>query len=187
MNAQSLWAARILEDGFERVREGVGHALLGMGPEHLLHRPGPKANPIGWLVWHLTRIEDDHFASLAAVLAGGRPPARGNHEIPPGQVWPAWEESFGLPYPEEATGSGHRPEEVEAFTVGDADLLRGYHEAVHARVVLLLRDLRLEDFGRIVDLRWTPHITAAVLLGSVLNDTTQHVGQAAYIRGLLRA
>ena len=127
------------------------------------------------------------FIFLKRECRGRKPPARGSHAVPPGQVWPSWEESFGLPYPEGATGSGHRPEEVEAFTVGDADLLRGYHEAVHARVVLLLRDLRLEDFGRIVDLRWTPHITAAVLLGSVLNDTTQHVGQAAYIRGLLRA
>jgi len=30
-------------------------------------------------------------------------------------------------------------------------------------------------------------VTAAVRIVSVLNDVTQHVGQAAYVRGLLEA
>jgi hypothetical protein len=30
-------------------------------------------------------------------------------------------------------------------------------------------------------------VTAAVRLVSLLNDATQHVGQAAYVRGLVRA
>ncbi|GAB4099268.1 mycothiol transferase [Sinomonas halotolerans] len=182
---QQEWAVRILEDGFERVREEVEHVLLGLTPAQLAHKPGPRANSVAWLVWHLTRIEDDHIASLAGVLAGAEPPAAGDHEVPPGQLWPEWTDRFGLPYPLGATGYGHRPEDVSAFHQPDPELLRGYHEAVHARVLRVIGGLGPEDWGRIVDRRWTPHVTAAVRLVSVLNDATQHVGQAAYVRGLI--
>ncbi|ASN52609.1 DinB family protein [Sinomonas sp. R1AF57] len=187
MSGEHQWAKDILEDGFERVRESVEHVLLGLSPEHLLHRPGPSANSIAWIVWHLTRVEDDHIASLIDVFNGAEPPARGTHEAPEGQVWPEWAERFGLPYPVTATGYGHRPEDVAAFSAGDADLLREYHEAVHARVLEVVRSLRPEDLGRVVDRRWTPQVTAAVRLVSILNDATQHVGQAAYVRGLVLA
>jgi hypothetical protein len=185
MSGEHQWAKDILADGFERVRESVEHVLLGLTSEHLLHRPGPRANSIAWLVWHLTRIEDDHIASLSHVLGGGESPERGSHEAPPGQLWPDWAERFGLPYPVAATGYGHRPEDVAAFSAADPALLRGYHEATHARVIEVVRGLSVEDLGRIVDRRWTPHVTAAVRLVSVLNDATQHVGQAAYVRGLI--
>jgi hypothetical protein len=32
---------------------------------------------------------------------------------------------------------------------------------------------------------WTPHVTLGVRLVSVLDDDMQHVGQAAYLRGIL--
>ncbi|HEU5108625.1 MAG TPA: DinB family protein, partial [Micromonosporaceae bacterium] len=37
-------------------------AVEGLGPADLRWTPGPAANPIGWLVWHLTRVQDDHVA-----------------------------------------------------------------------------------------------------------------------------
>ena len=38
---------------------------------------------------------------------------------------------------------------------------------------------------RVVDESWDPPVTLGVRLVSILNDDTQHVGQAAYVRGLL--
>jgi hypothetical protein len=38
---------------------------------------------------------------------------------------------------------------------------------------------------RIIDRRWDPPVTVGVRLTSVVNDTTQHIGQMAYIRGLI--
>lgn len=185
MSEDPNWATGILLDGFERVRESVEHALLGLSPEQLLHRPGAHANHIAWLVWHLTRVEDDHIAALAHVLEGNDPPASRTREVPPGQVWPGWRERFGLPYGEWATGYGQSSDEVGAFPSTAAENLLGYHEAVHARTVAVVRGLAESDLGRVVDLRWSPPVTAAVRLMSVLNDTTQHVGQAAYVRGLV--
>ncbi|MDQ4501893.1 DinB family protein [Sinomonas sp. ASV322] len=179
------WALRILEDGFGRVREGVEHALLGLSADQIAARPGPKANSIGWIVWHLSRIVDDHFAGLAAVLAGAEPPRGRGHTVPPGQLWPEWRPRLGTPYPEGSTGYGHSSDEVAAFPHVTAELLAGYHAAVHARSIEILRGLRVGDFETIVDYRWSPPVTAGVRLVSILNDATQHVGQAAYVRGLV--
>jgi hypothetical protein len=40
------------------------------------------------------------------------------------------------------------------------------------------------ELDRVVDTRWDPPVTAAVRLVSVIGDTMQHLGQAAYVRGL---
>ena len=37
----------------------------GLTPEQLAFRVDPEANSIAWLVWHLTRIQDDHLADAA--------------------------------------------------------------------------------------------------------------------------
>jgi len=54
-------------------------------------------------------------------------------------------------------------------TVRRLSIVGGMHEA---------------DYATIVDRRWTPPVTAATRLVSVINDVTQHVGQAAYVKGL---
>jgi hypothetical protein len=41
------------------------------------------------------------------------------------------------------------------------------------------------DLARVVDTRWEPPVTVSVRLVSVIADDLQHVGQAAYVRGIL--
>ncbi|MFB0833969.1 mycothiol transferase [Arthrobacter halodurans] len=175
----------VLIDGFERVREDLHAVLAGASPATVLHRPAAGANSIGWLAWHLTRIQDDHLAGLAAVLGGEEPPSDWGHERR-GQLWldAGWRERFALPYPDEDTGYGHGADDVARFGVGDPALLDGYHAAVHERTLEVLRSLDADGYRTVVDLRFGPPVTAAVRLVSVLNDTAQHVGQAAYVKGL---
>ena len=59
--------------------------------------------------------------------------------------------------------------------------------AVHEQTVAFVKGLTPEDLDRVVDERWDPPVTLGVRLVSVINDGSQHVGQAAYVRGLLRA
>jgi uncharacterized damage-inducible protein DinB len=56
---------------------------------------------------------------------------------------------------------------------------------VHARSAEFLRGLSDEDLDRVVDTNWDPPVTLGVRLVSVLSDDFQHLGQAAYLRGLL--
>jgi len=162
--------AELLTDAFERVRESVHAVLDGLGDDDLTHRPTADANPIGWLVWHLARVQDDHVADVAGTE----------------QVWTAdgFVDRFDLPYDTSAIGYGHSSEDVGAFRA-DAALLGEYYDAVHSRTLGYLAGLAPEDLDRVVDERWDPPVTLGARLVSVVNDDTQHVGQAAYVKGLL--
>lgn len=164
-------AADLLVDALGRVRETVHDTVAGLGRRELTYRVDPRANTICWLVWHLTRIEDDHVAGVAGSE----------------QVWltQGWADRFALPLEPHDHGYGHTDDQVASVDV-DADLLVGYHDAVHDRAVEYLRTLGDDDLPRIVDRRWDPPVTLAVRLVSVVNDCTQHVGQAAFIRGVVQ-
>ena len=165
--------ADLLIDGFGRIRENVTDTLDGLTPEQLSYRLDAEANPVSWLIWHLTRVQDDHVAGAFGVT----------------QVWSAdgWARRFGLPAETMAHGYGQTPEQVAAVAAAtaSADLLGEYHEAVHAQTVKLVSEVSDGDLDRIVDKRWTPPVTLGVRLVSVLDDDMQHVGQAAFVRGIL--
>lgn len=161
----------VLQDAFERVRDAVHPAVNGLTVDELVFRPDPESNSIAWLVWHLTRIQDDHVAGLT----GGE------------QVWIAdgWVDRFGLPLDPADTGYGHDPDAVAAVTA-DAHLLLGYFEDVHDRTLEFLATLADPDLARVVDTSWDPPVTVSIRLVSVIADDLQHVGQAAYIRGIVQ-
>jgi uncharacterized damage-inducible protein DinB len=163
--------ADLLAEALGRVRESVHQAVDGLNPDQLAYRLDEGANSIAWLVWHLTRIQDDHVAHVAGS----------------DQVWTSggWAERFGLPFEESATGYGHTTKDVAAVRVESPDLLTGYYDAVHERTLDYLSGLSEEDLDRVVDERWDPPVTLGVRLVSVVNDDTQHVGQAAFLRGVL--
>lgn len=170
----------MLADGFSRVRDDV-HALLsgdtraGVGPrdevthEQLVFRIDDSSNTIAWLLWHLTRIQDDHVADVART----------------DQLWTSdgWAVQFGLPFPDSATGYGQNAREVGQVNP-PAELLSGYFEAVHARTVAYLEGVSDDDLDRVVDERWDPPVTLGVRLLSVIGDGLQHTAQAAFVLGV---
>ena len=160
----------VLTDGFDRVRQIVAAAVDGLDEEALAFRTDADANSIGWLVLHLTRVQDDHVADVA----GGE------------QLWVAggWVERFRLPFDVGAIGYGQSSDEVGQVRA-TAELLAGYQDAVHRATVDYLATLAPEDYERVVDERWDPPVTLLVRLVSVLSDTLQHAGQASYVRGLV--
>jgi uncharacterized damage-inducible protein DinB len=163
-------SAEVLAEAFGRVRDIVHSAVHGLSDDQLTARPVEGANTIAWLVWHLTRIQDDHLADAAGTE----------------QVWTAegWADRFGLPFAADATGYGQTADEV-AEVRASADLLTGYYDAVHTRTVEYVTSLADTDLDRVVDERWDPPVTLGVRLISVLSDDLQHAGQASYARGLV--
>ena len=163
----------LLIDGYGRVLEVMEEALNGLAPADLGFRPRPDANSIGWLVWHLTRIQDDHVASL----------------MEKEQLWvkSGWHAKFRRPADAKDLGFGHTPEDVAAFESPDVNTLLAYHRAVLKRTKHYLATLSTTDLDRELDEPWyQPLPTVGVRLISVLADSLQHVGQAAYVRGLLQ-
>ena len=164
--------AQILEDGFGRVVESVGRTLDGLDEAQLTHRPTDDANSIAWLVWHLTRVQDDHLADAFDVE----------------QVYTTqgFAQQLGECFPHDPsdTGYGHDAAQVAAVRA-PAELLLEYLKAVHAQTVALVADVSASDLERVVDEQWDPPVTLGVRLVSVLDDDLEHAGQAAYVRGIL--
>src|SRR4051812_31931071 len=112
--------ADLLTDLFDRLPDLVEGAVTGLSAEQLAWAPAPGANPIGWTVWHLTRVQDDHVAEVMGV----------------GQIWVTgdWAARFGLSRADaHNTGYGHKPDEVATIRPGGPRDLIDYYTAVHAR------------------------------------------------------
>ncbi len=165
-----MTSAELLVDALGRLRGVVHRVVADLDPAQLAFRADANANSIAWLIWHLTRIQDDHVAGVS-----GQP-----------QVWTAagWAERFGLPFDATATGYGHSSADVAAVQA-DAELLTGYHDAVYEWTVGYVRKITDDDLDRIVDRSWDPPVTLGVRLVSVVSDGLQHAGQAAFVRGMI--
>jgi hypothetical protein len=154
-------AIDLLRDAFDRVHENVHAVLDDITPEQLGFRADAQAN---------SRVQDDHLAPLAG------------HE----QVWTAddFHARSALPFEPRASGYGQEPSEVAALAAVPAHLLAEYHDAVHAKTLAYLDTLSDEDLAEVVDRQWDPPVTLGVRLVSVVDDDAQHVGQAAFAKGL---
>src|SRR5262249_60987746 len=132
----------------------VPAVLAGLAPEAVAYRPDGDANSIAWLVWHLTRIQDDHVAHIADTE----------------QVWTAggWSDRFALPFDLADTGYGHETGDVAAVRA-DATLLAGYHDAVHARTLELVGGVGGADLDRIRDRSYDPPVTPGGPLGGLVS------------------
>ena len=163
--------APLLLELYGRIPPLAADAVDGLSPDQLRQEPAPGANTIGWLVWHLTRVMDHHGAEL----------------LDAEQVWVGgdWARRCGLEPDQDNTGYGHGPADVAAVRPDGPEVLLEYLGAVDARTRALLEGLTPADLDRIVDRRWDPPVTLGVRLVSIADDGLQHVGQAAYVRGLL--
>src|ERR1700722_2359124 len=168
-----MTSAELLADGFGRIRETVADVLDGLTEQQLAYQIAPGANPVSWLIWHLTRVQDDHVAAAFGVT----------------QVWASgsWTGRFGLPSGMMDHGYAHNSEQVASVAAATASvpLLLEYHETTYAQTVKLVSDISDADLNRVVDTRWTPPVTLGMRLVSVLDDDMQHAGQAAYVRGII--
>ena len=161
----------LLLEAFGRIPERARDVVAGLSADQLTARVDGRANSIAWLVWHLARVQDDHVSDVAGTE----------------QAWTAdgWVERFALPFEPGDTGFGHTDEQVSAVRVDDPDLLTGYLDAVHERTVAFVSGLSDADLDRVVDTRWDPPVTLGVRLVSVIDDDLEHLGQAAFSKGLL--
>ena len=163
--------AALLLDMYGRIPPLVAGAVDGLNRDELAWTPEPTANSIGWLCWHLTRVQDHHVSEL----------------LEEEQFWTGgdWAAHFGLAPDPHNTGYGHGPHEVSSVRPDSPEALLSYLAEVDKRTRRMVGELCPDDLDRIVDRRWDPPVTMGVRLVSVADDCLQHVGQATYVRGLL--
>src|ERR1700761_9657643 len=160
----------LLTDAFSRIHHVVHQATDNLPPEELSFRVNGDTNSIAWLVWHLSRVTDDHLSEAASKE----------------QVWigNGWAEKFALPFPPDATGYGFGGDDVAAVKVKSGEILIGYFDEGIEEATRYVKSLKEDDYARVVDSSWNPPVTVAVRLVSVVSDALQHAGQAMFIRGI---
>jgi len=159
----------LLRDAFTRLIEHVDELTDGLTDDTSNYRPTADANSIAWLIWHSARVQDIQLADVAGAE----------------QVWfrDDWVSRFGLDLPRNDTGYGHDAAKV-AKVRAPAGLLSGYYHAVHKLTVEYIASVTADELSRVVDTNWDPPVTASARLVSIIDDCAQHLGQAAYLRGI---
>jgi len=164
---------QLVMDIFDRIAGQLEQVLEGLAPEELNRQPAQGANTIGWLTWHLTRSHDRNMSEV----------------MEKEQLWISdnWYARFNrAPDPAE-TGVGHSPEQMAAFRVPDGETVMEYHRAVLERIREYIDSGLSEDELERESYSPTFKSSSPVLrrITGVINDGLQHLGQAAYVRGLI--
>ena len=160
----------IVIDALGRIQNTIRRVLDGMTPDQLYYRPAENSNSTAWVIWHLTRVQDHHISDMGGLE----------------QLWTSdgWHARFGMEADGKNTGTGHTPGDVAKIRP-DAETLQSYYDAVYERTKTVLSSLTSEDMDRELDEpQYSPLPTIGVRCASIISDNTQHVGQAAYIKGL---
>ena len=163
----------LLTDGYGRILQALEKALDGLTQDDLNQQPHTDCNSMGWLTWHVTRVQDHHIADLMGEE----------------QLWlkDGWHLRFNRASDPSDTGFGHSAEDIAAFKLPDVETLLEYHRAVLGRSKRYITTLSTSDLDRELNEPWfQPLPTVGVRLISVMSDNLQHIGQVAYLRGLLK-
>lgn len=161
----------LLADAAGRPADSARQVLDGITADALNARPGDSGSSIAWLVWHAARQADVQLAAL-----------RGGDE-----TWTlgGWAERTGVPRGAGDFGFGDTPEEVAGLRVSDPVALLAYVDAVVEALIGYTSTLSASDLDDVIDTAWTPAVTRGVRLISIIDDAVAHIGQAAYVRGLV--
>jgi hypothetical protein len=147
-------------------------SLEGLTPEELIWQPAPESNHILWTAWHMARVSD-RWAN--ATVLGGQ------------ELWTSggWAKKLGMP--EDRYGRGETPDQAKKFPSVSISLVLEYYDAAHAAMLAMIDALERSDMDREVYSEYRGESqNIAWILGHILTEESQHLGQIAYIRGMQR-
>ena len=155
-------------DALDKENGFLMDALDGLGPEELVWQPAADANSIGWILWHMVRVEDMWIQFFAQFQT---------------ELWETegWHEKFGLPTRD--NGFGHTPEQVNNFPALDLTEFLRYRGSVRQATLAFLDTLTPEDMERVPRER-RPEMSLGAMFRQIIGEMYQHVGHIAYLRGL---
>ena len=167
MNPRTIFV-QALDNAWATVNQAAG----GLSHEELSRRPTDQTNPVGWIVWHMSRVAD----AIVNGIVGGQQ-----------QVWVTgdWPGKFGLEPDPRSSGGGWTPEQVGAFKCPSPEDLLGYANAVARsgrEQIERLTDEQIDEQVRFFD----RHMTRGEVLTFTLGELHQHAGHISYLRGIFR-
>jgi uncharacterized damage-inducible protein DinB len=162
----------------QQVRQTTLAVAEGLTPKQLVWQPQPGANHIGFILFHVFRVEDRYF----------------HHRITKsGELWDQkgwsrrWKLPPGVPGPDISTsGFGWTAQQVAAFVPPPLAELRQYAAEVRDSALKIVRSLDLARLPQVADPE-QPDVTVAQFLQRAVRHEAQHQGQIDYLLGLMKA
>jgi hypothetical protein len=157
-----------ITDALEKESGSLLEALDGLTPDELAWQPAPDANSIGWILWHMVRVEDMFIQFFA--------------QFQP-ELWETggWNDKFGLPTRD--NGFGHTPDQVNNFPRLDLADFLAYRASVRESTLSYLNSRSADDMATVPRER-RPDMSIAGMFRQIIGELYQHVGHIAYLRGL---
>jgi len=159
-----------IRSGLEEYLQGLKRSIEGLTPAEIRWQPTLYTNHIAWLVWHLARVEDGWVSRLRR-----RPP-----------VWQVdgWAERFGMD--PEGSGNGQTMDEVRSMPELSLADLMSYFDAVRGVTLSYLEQATDADMAQEFPHPRSGSRTGSWIIGHILVEMSQHVGQVALVRGMIR-
>lgn len=160
-----------LKSAYDEYLQELKKAVDGVSDAEAYSQPAPDSNHIGWLVWHMARVEDYWINGVLREA---------------GQVWNrgGWDEKFGMD-PEDR-GAGQTIDQVRSMKQVPLTDLLDYFDAVRAETGPAIEALGEEDLARKIEHPRFGEITGRWLVGHIIVEESQHTGQVALVRGMMR-
>jgi hypothetical protein len=157
-------------NGMTEYLEELKQKLEGLTEAEVRWQASLDTNTIAWLVWHMAKVEDSW---INVTIAGGE------------SVWDSgkWSERTGITG--NSGGYGQAMDEVRAMPNVPVSELIAYYEVVRESAFGVIEGMSESDGDNEIDRGHGP-ITWNWILGHVLVEESQHLGQVALIRGMIR-
>ena len=145
-------------------------SLDSLSEEEILWKPNPHSNNIIFLIWHMALVEDN---LINKVLLGKE------------RVWIT--EKYYKDFPElrNETGFAFNQEKLDQFPIVDIDWLMNYHNILREGTIKFITNIEDEDLS--LDYTFgNRQVKGYFVIGRLMTELSQHLGQVSYIRGMIR-
>ena len=161
-----------IDSGLNEAFDKLQKALDGLSEDELHWRPTLESNTIDWMVWHMARVEDNWVNVRMR-----------NSE----SIWErdGWAERTGVEEP--TNGFGQTAEDIRAMPPFDVPKVMKYYESVRkATRIYFQHEMQEADLAlEVTHPRYDP-VDYAWILGHLLCEEAEHLGQIEYLRGMMR-
>tara|TARA_B100000029_G_scaffold512603_1_gene609726 strand:- start:10997 stop:11551 length:555 start_codon:yes stop_codon:yes gene_type:complete len=168
-----------IKESIEDHRKRVFSALRDLTLDEMYWQPKSDTNPIGFLFWHTSRVEDRLITNFV----------QGKQEI---WISDGWYEKTNLSV--EGTGLGYSLDELNQFPKLGQSALTDYFSVVRKSTIEYLDTMSERDFDLVLDripfpeykpaIEYFKGFTVARAFRQLIGELDQHLGQISYIRGI---
>ena len=165
-------AVELIVKSLEQSRGELTKSLDGLSQQEAAWSPKPDCNSIAFILWHVTRVEDMFVNRMI----------QGKAEL---YESAGWQVKLGTPAGDTGGGGRYSLEQLQAWPVPKLEDLVGYHNAVRASTLALLKASTPSKLDEMPASSRFPGSIGS-LLDRMITEVAMHSGQVAYLRGQQR-